>query len=728
MKDYTLYTSNTTGSQKNLTYPNAIQVTDATSLSVAVQYDHVCAKYTGNRRSKANFEASDCITMDCDNDHSDDPAKWKTPEDVAAAFPGVAFMVAYSRNHMKEKNGKAARPKFHVYFPINIIASAAQYVSMKAQLLRVFPWFDANAKDAARFFFGTPEPQVELHDGTKTVDEFLSKQNIIPAGYRNSTLSHTAGRLIKRYGSSDEARKRFMKEAAKCVPPLDSDELQSIWNSAVKFGETIVHEEGYIRPEDYNDRSNEDIVDFLKRVNPVNNPKYPWTDLGAGQLFADCFKDIAHYVPRRKSWFTYSGGVWEPDAEGMKAMEYCKAAAKAMLVYASDIQDDQKRQDFLKFCGKWQSRKGRETFLKDAQGTYCLNMDEFDTDPYTFNCQNGTLHLDTMEFTPHKPSDLLTKISNASYDPEARCPRFETFVNEICSGDRDKAKFLQKAMGYALSGDTRYECFFILYGATSRNGKGTLCESVLNVMGNYGCATKPESIGIKQYNNSQAPSEDIARLAGVRYVNISEPEKGLVLNSAQIKTMTGNDTITARFLHENSFDFKLQCKIFINTNHQPVINDIPMFSSGRVKVIPFNRHFDEAEQDHTLKEEFLKPENQSAILNWLLEGYRMLCEEGLEMPESVRAAIDEYRHDSDKIMLFVEEMMEHGDQYESRSAEVYNAYRDWCYRNGYGTENMKNFNQAIRRIATIVQKRPVGGGNPTSIILGYKLTGQAMVL
>lgn len=131
---------------------------------------------------------------------------------------------------------------------------------------------------------------------------------------------------------------------------------------------------------------------------------------------------------------------------------------------------------------------------------------------------------------------------------------------------------------------------------------------------------------------------------------------------------------------------------------------------------------------HTLKEEFLKPGNQSAILNWLIEGWRLLQSEGLEMPECVRAAVEEYRHDSDKIMLFVEEMLEQGDTYEAKSADVYGAYRDWCYRNGYGTENMKNFNQAIRRIAKIVQKRPAGGGNPTSVILGYKMIGQAVAL
>ena len=154
--------------------------------------------------------------------------------------------------------------------------------------------------------------------------------------------------------------------------------------------------------------------------------------------------------------------------------------------------------------------------------------------------------------------------------------------------------------GYALSGDTRFECLFILFGATTRNGKGTLMESVLSVMGDYGSTVRPETISMKQNVSSQNPTEDIARLAGIRFANISEPSKGLLLNAAQVKSMTGNDTLNARFLHENSFDFRPQFKIFMNTNYLPVITDITLFSSGRIMIIPFERHFEENEQDKTL--------------------------------------------------------------------------------------------------------------------------------
>lgn len=288
-------------------------------------------------------------------------------------------------------------------------------------------------------------------------------------------------------------------------------------------------------------------------------------------------------------------------------------------------------------------------------------------------------------------------------------------------GDEDKARFLQKALGYGLSGDTRHECLFILYGATTRNGKGTLCESVLGVMGDYGCTSRPETISMKQAVSSSSPSEDIARLAGVRFVNISEPGKGLNLDAAKLKTMTGNDTLNARFLHENSFDFKPQFKLYINTNYLPVVNDMTIFKSGRIITIPFERHFDEDEQDRTLKAEFARPENRSAILNWLIEGFRMQQEEGLGMPDEVRKATESYEADSDKIRCFADDCLEKIDGAEERTADVYRVFQIWCRDNGYHPEGMRAFKQLLLSFAQVVRKRPKSGGSETTMLLGYSI-------
>lgn len=463
------------------------------------------------------------------------------------------------------------------------------------------------------------------------------------------------------------------------------------------------------------------ISSFLSNIAPDNNARYPWSDIGSGRLFADCFRDIARFVPERKSWYCYLDGIWSPDIGSLLTMEMCKNLADSLMVYALTIQNERQRQEYLKYCSKWQTRRTREIILKDAQSIHPINIQEFDSDPYVFNCRNGTLHLDTMAFTPHNPEDRLTKISPADYDPHAQCDRFLSFVNEITSGDVEKARFLQKVLGYGMSGDTRYECLFILYGATTRNGKGTLCESILKVMGSYGCTARPETLSMKPNANSHNPSEDIARLAGVRFANISEPGKGLVLNAAQVKSMTGNDTLNARFLHENSFDFIPQFKLYINTNYLPVINDMTLFSSGRLVIIPFERHFDESEQDKGLKAEFRKAENQSAILNWLVEGYRLLTQEGMEFPPSIVQATDDYRKSNDIVWHFVQDNLEDAPASDVRTADVYQQYCNWCAQNGHFPMSSHELNDSLRSYATIARRRPKGGGNQTTLLLGYQL-------
>ena len=213
----------------------------------------------------------------------------------------------------------------------------------------------------------------------------------------------------------------------------------------------------------------------------------------------------------------------------------------------------------------------------------------------------------------------------------------------------------------------------------------------------------------------------MARLAGVRFVNIPEPGKGMVLDAAKVKAMTGNDTLNARFLHENSFDFQPQFKIYVNTNFLPVINDMTLFSSDRIIIIPFDRHFDEQSRDTTLKRQFAENGVQSAILNWLLEGYRMLQTEGLFLPHSVKAATDLYQHDSDKMLLFFEDNLVEDAAAEELTSRVYARYKGWCQENGCFPEGMKHFKQGLQAYAQVVRKRPKHGGEKTTMLIGYRL-------
>ncbi len=464
-----------------------------------------------------------------------------------------------------------------------------------------------------------------------------------------------------------------------------------------------------------------DIATMLLDLNPESNRRYRNGDLGNGRLFADVFKEVARFVPERKMWYIYDGIRWVPDVGSLKAMELCKDLADALILYATAIADEGVRAAFLETCKKWQQRRFRETFLKEAQSVYPIYMKCFDTDIYLFNCKNGTLDLRNGVFREHRVEDLITKVSMVEFVPGATNDRFTKFVDEITSGDQEKAIYLQKALGYGISGDTRYECMFFLYGETTRNGKGTLMESVLAVMGDYGKAVRPETIALKSNNNSSNPTEDIARLAGIRFANISEPSRGLFLNAAQVKNMTGNDTLNARFLHENSFDFKPQFKLYVNTNYLPVINDMTIFSSNRVHIIPFDRHFEEWEQDRSLKSEFATEESKSAILNWLVEGFQLLQREGFKTPKSVLDATAAYSHDSDKISQFAEDKLLEDATAEVRTALVYEQYKFWCTENGCYAENSRNFNHELRKFGRVERKRPRSGGEKTTMLIGYRL-------
>jgi putative DNA primase/helicase len=321
----------------------------------------------------------------------------------------------------------------------------------------------------------------------------------------------------------------------------------------------------------------------LEQMQPHTNPRYGRDEIGVGNAFADYFKPIARYDMDRGIWYVFDGAVWRPDRDSLAVAELAKLLADKLYMYAVQIKDEDARKRYIDRVKKLQQRRNRRTMVEDAKSVFPVQHKVFDRNNYLFNCKNGTLDLRTMEFRPHDPNDFLTLMGGISYIPEARCPRWEQFVTEVMCSDKKLAAYLQRALGYALTGDTSMECMFILYGATARNGKGTTMETFLKIMGDYGKTSNPELLAAKfgPSASSGNPTEDVARLAGARFVNISEPEKKITFNAALVKRLTGNDTITARFLHENSFEFTTTFKIFINTNYLPNVADMALFDSGR---------------------------------------------------------------------------------------------------------------------------------------------------
>ena len=258
----TVYTAECIGNASNCLYPNEVKITDEFSAKLAFAKDMVCARYKNNYRNTVYFEVANALPGDCDNDHSDEPADWVTPEDIADLFADVSYVLHYSRHHMKPKGDKSARPRFHIVFLIDPERDADRYTALKQRLLAAFPFFDANAMDAARFLFGTEDPQVIYHPVTITLNAFLNDlegeqafaelRRAIPEGSRNSTMSRIGARIIKRYGDTPEAKELFLQAAEQCSPPLEDRELESIWAGKQRLYAKISKQPGYIPPDTYN--------------------------------------------------------------------------------------------------------------------------------------------------------------------------------------------------------------------------------------------------------------------------------------------------------------------------------------------------------------------------------------------------------------------------------------------------------------------------------------------
>ena len=449
-------------------------------------------------------------------------------------------------------------------------------------------------------------------------------------------------------------------------------------------------------------------------LNAVSN--YETNDKGFGALYAEIFKDKHRYNPSRKDFMLYDGKRWIDDIEGLNARSDAKVLSDALLVYGSSTGNS----DYLKAVSNLCNIRNRNNMLQDSRDVYYFSNEDLDTNDYLLNVQNGTIDLseDTPKFLQHAPDMLLSKICNVNYNPAASCKEWEKFLGQIMQGNQEKIKYLQKIAGLSLTGNTQEETCFILYGSTTRNGKSTFCETLIYLLGDYALTMKPESLAIKQNTDSRQASGDIARLAGCRFCNASEPPKRMLIDTALLKSLLGRDSITARHLHQREFSFIPKFKLVININYLPAITDDTVFTSGRINVISFDRHFEPEEQDKHLKDKLRQNSELSGILNWCIDGLRMYRKEGLYPPAAVQQATETYRTDSDKIGNFIKECLTETGK-NSSIKSVYEVYSTWCSDNGYGTESKGNFISELKGKGLYATSGTVDGKTVKNIVKGY---------
>lgn len=316
--------------------------------------------------------------------------------------------------------------------------------------------------------------------------------------------------------------------------------------------------------------------------------------------------------------------------------------------------------------------------------------DSLDGDPWLLNVTNGLVDLRTGELRPHDPRVLTSKLAPIDFDPAAECPTWLSFLDKVMGGNQEMVNFLQRAVGYSLTGVISEQCLFFLHGRGS-NGKSTFVETVSTLLGEYWTKTPTETLMSKTHPGI---SNDVARLVGARLVTAQETEQGRKLAESLIKDLTGGDTVAARFLHQEFFQFKPQFKLWMYGNHKPVIAGTDEGIWRRIRLVPFTVTIPDEEKDRNLPAKLL--EELPGILNWAIAGCLAWQSEGLGIPLEVAEATTTYRSEMDPLSDFISEYVVEGPQMTVKASVLYNAYKTWCSASGETYVSLREFGDKMR--------------------------------
>lgn len=746
---FTMYYADCVGNETNCLYPHGIEIKDKESFRQAVSRDYVCAEYRGGYRGNDNFIRSDCLAVEVDNDHSDDPEDWVTPADVAKALPDVSFAVHYSRHHMKPKNGKAARPKFHAFFAIDPMEDYAEYSGLKRLMNRIFPYFDKGAMDAARFFYGTKDPQVEFFDGSLSLTRFLAAdefdadmpqgsyggQFVIEEGKRNATLSRKAGKLVKRFGATEKAFGIFMEEAAKCSPPLEDEELGKIWSSASRFAKKVQNQEGYVPPDKY------------KPGNALKPADY--SDIGQAKVVAmDCASELAYSTGT--DFIVYDGKHWvesKPKSIGCmedfldrQLSEAKEALAKAMealirtgipeqTVFAggrgleNQIQNEAQAKAYRAYLGavayhkfvmKRRDIKYINSALMAVKPMVEVETKGLDSHEFLLNCPDGTYDLRKgMEGRhDHDFADYITMITAFAPGDEGKELWLDS-VRRTFQGDEELIDYVQQTVGLCAIGDVYQEALTISYG-TGSNGKSTFWNSIAGAMGTYSGMISADALTVGCRRNVKP---ELAEVKGKRILIAAELEEGMRLSTSIVKQLSSTDEIEGEKKYKDPFKFKPTHTLVLYTNHLPRVGAMDTGIWRRLIVIPFNATIMGGGEVKNYSK-YLLDNAGPYIVKWIIEGAQKAINNNfkLELPDCVKEAIEKYRADNDWMTHFLDDCCETGQGLEEKSGELYAGYRAYCVRSGEFARSTTEFYNSLEQRGFVRHKRKNG-----RFVLGLRL-------
>lgn len=462
---------------------------------------------------------------------------------------------------------------------------------------------------------------------------------------------------------------------------------------AITIGKAIANTMDVYEPKKYGDDTELAFALFKGgQVGVVEDKKtrYDMTDTGNAHRMLDKFGGIIRYSYNRKKWYYWDGKVWRLDESG-EVKKLADVVCDDVKREAFMEQDEKTQADMLKWANKTASSRGKEAFVKECQhlGNVPASPDMFDSYTDYLNVQNGIVNLRNGELIPHDSKFMMSKICVSEYDTSGKKPKmWLSFLDDITNGDKKMQEYIQKCVGYSLSGSIREQCTYFLYGM-GNNGKSTFLDTIADLLGGYASNTQPETIMMKK--SESGANTDIARLKSARFVTCEEPTEGVRLNEGLVKQLTGGSKVTCRFLYGDEFEYTPEFKIWVATNHKPIIRGTDLGIWRRIKLIPFEVNIPKEKVDKSLKWKLRKEFPQ--ILRWAVEGCLKWQREGLTEPDRVAEATQEYKNEMDLLASFMEQCITIDYTCEERimASDLFLLYSRWAKANNEWEMSSKKF-------------------------------------
>lgn len=434
-------------------------------------------------------------------------------------------------------------------------------------------------------------------------------------------------------------------------------------------------------------QEDDEIMRFLLTNRPYASTVYSWDDVGLGELMIDTHKDAYRYCVNTKTWFVWQGHRWLAVPHENYMINTVAQFTSLMLIYAKEAahlapDDAEIIDEYEKYLHRMRTHKKITDIVRYLSTDVDISASGLDWNPQVLKTTGNAIDLTTGSIITDEKPLMITLQAGTHPLREYDVPttRWYTFIDEIMSHDMEKARFLQRALGYSLLGTNQEECMFIAYGPKSRNGKGTLFSAIGAALGDYMRTCSAKFICVKPNEREvsfDSPQPFLADLPGVRIVSMSEADESEMLSAASVKSLTGRDEVTTRQLYGRPYSYLPQFTLWLSTNYLPNVSDNTIFMSNRIWVIRFDETFI-GKPDTGLKDLFMSEDARPTILSWLMEGCLEYQRIGLCPPKSVTDATESYKKTSDIVGKFLIQCCEYNPDSQVEKGELYDAFRMWC--------------------------------------------------